>query len=136
MFWKKQKTIKVAIVPVSVIFELIQSLLDIDAPVLNLKISYNDNIYRIGIASDYNKRKNVFFDTVFFVSDDCKRPWESGLNYDTFDELKRSAKLSGMLLADIKDEITILEDEDCGCPSNVTQLEPYTVEVDKINYAK
>ena len=131
MFWKKkQKTKKVAIVPVSVVFALMQDLIDIDAPVLNLKISYNDKIYRIGIASDYDRRKNVFFDTVFFVGDDCKRPWENSLNFNTLDEFKISAKLSEILLSDIKDEITILEDEDAGCPDNVTQLRPYIVEVE------
>ena len=131
MFWKKkQKTKKVAIVPVSVIFTLMQDILDINAPVLNLKISYNNKIYRIGIASDYDRRKNIFFDTVFFVGDDCKLPWENGWTCNTFDEFKRSAKLSEILLVDIKDEITILEDEDCGCPSNVTQLRPYIVEVE------
>ena len=132
MFGKrKQKAKKVAIVPVSVIFTLIQDLLDIDAPVLNLKISYHDKIYRLGIASDYDRRKNVFFDTVFFLSEDCKRPWESGLSYNTLDEFKRSAKLSGIFLADIKDEIRILEDEDIGCPSNITMLKPFIVEVEK-----
>lgn len=133
MFWKgKKKAKKVAIVPVSVIFALIQDLLDINAPTLNLKISYNDKIYRLGIASDYDERKNIYFDTVFFVGDDCKRPWESGMTYETFDSFKTFAKLSGKVLADIKDEIMIIEDADIGCPSYITMLEPYVVEVESI----
>jgi len=128
---KKQKTKKVAIVPVSVIFTLMQELLAIDASVLNLKISYGDKVFRLGIASDYDRLKKRFFDTVFFLSDDCKLPWESGVNYDTLDEFKRFAKLDESLLADIEDGITVLEDEDCGCPSNVTQLRPYIVEVER-----
>ena len=71
---KGKKVKKVALVPVPVILTLMQNLLDINAPGLNLKISYNDKIYRLGMASDYDRRKGVFFDTVFFVSDDCKRP--------------------------------------------------------------
>jgi hypothetical protein len=82
------------------------------------------------MASDYDRRKGVFFDTVFFVSDDCKRPWETGLNFNTFDEFKKSAKLGETPLVDIKDEITVLEDADTGCPSGITQLRPYIVEVE------
>ena len=131
MFWKKKpKTKKVAIVPVSVIFALMQDLLAIEAPVLNLKISYRDKEYRLGIASDYDRRKNVFFDTVFFLGDDCGLPWATGSSYDTFEEFKRSASLNEMRLAEIKDEIIILEDADCGCPGNVTQLRPYIVELE------
>ncbi|MCL2633445.1 MAG: hypothetical protein FWD34_02905 [Oscillospiraceae bacterium] len=127
MFWKKRQK-KVAIVPVSVIFAHIKELMDINAPVLNLKIKYSDKIYRLGIASDFNRSTGEFFDTVFFIGDDCKRPWDNGWNCDTFDEFKQSAKLGDVLLKDINGEITVLEDEDAGCPSNITMFKPYIVE--------
>jgi hypothetical protein len=42
MFWKrKPKSKKVAVVPVTVIFALMQELVDIDALGLNLKVWYN-----------------------------------------------------------------------------------------------
>jgi hypothetical protein len=75
--------------------------------------------------------KGVFFDTVFFINDDCKQPWENGWNCGTFDEFKQSAKLGDVLLTDIKGDIIILEDDDIGCPSNILMLEPYIVEVVK-----
>ena len=130
MFWKRKKVKKVAIVPISIVFALMQESMDIDAPVMNLKISYHDKIYRIGIASDYDHRRG-FFDTVFFVADDCKRPWEKGLCYDTLHQFQASGKLGEIPFTDIKDEITILEDEDVGCPSGITMLIPYIVEVTK-----
>jgi|GEM_PF-3007577 len=129
--FKRKKTKKVAVVPVSIIFTLMQDMLDINAPVLDLKISFNDKMYRMGIASDYNAIKNVFFDTVFFVGDDCKRPWESGANYDTLDDFKKHANLGGILLADITDKITIIKEKGAGCPSSITQLMPYIVEKER-----
>jgi hypothetical protein len=104
---------------------------EIDAPVLNLKIQYKDEIYRLGIASDFDQKKGGFFDTVFFVAGDVKKPWDNGLNYRTLDDFWQAARLGDVFMADIKDDITILEEEDVGCPSNITMLIPYIVEVEK-----
>lgn len=80
-----------------------------------LVIVYHEEIYKIGIASDYNKKLGKFFDTVFYINDKEYKSWEQ---FETF------AEIGGVRITEIYDPVEVVEADE-GDPANLTIFKNY-----------
>lgn len=84
---------------IPVIMTLMQEIIDIDAGGIELIILFENEKHKVGMSSDYN-RKRGFFDPVFFLDEQ---------EFDTFEKFKSQAALEGMLFADIDGVVEVIE---------------------------
>ena len=87
------------------IIELFKECLEIDAPISELVIEYNEQKHDIGITADCSKERG-FFDIDFYLDEQ---------HFLTLDELCTNARIDGVLFAGM-DIIKVLEDKEIGNP--------------------
>ena len=85
---------------------------DDEAPGIDLIIKYNDIIYKIGISSDYSRRRG-FFDKVYYINDK---------EYKIYQELKRATDIDYTPFELLPGTIYIIADELFGNPRSYTLL--------------
>ena len=86
--------------------------LKIDAPEASFEIEYENQVYPLGISSDYTSQ-NGFFDTKIYLDTQ---------EFDTLEDFCRNARLQNQLFMSLE-TVTILRDLDYGDPRNNTLLE-------------
>ncbi len=85
---------------------------DDEAPGIDLIIKYNNIIYKIGISSDY-ERKRGFFDKVYYIND---------REYKMYQEFKRATDIENTPFEELLETIHIIADELLGDPRSYTLL--------------
>ena len=94
------------------IIELFKECLEIDAPISELVIQYNEQKHDIGITADCSKERG-FFDIDFYLDEQ---------HFSNLDELRANGMIDGVRFVDI-DTIKVLEDKESGNPRNNFLLE-------------
>jgi len=94
------------------IIDFFQECLKIDAPDVSLEIEYENQIYALGISSNYTNQ-NGFFDTKIYLGEQI---------FDTIEDFCNGAKLQNQLFMNFQ-TIKILRDLDYGDPRNNILLE-------------
>lgn len=87
------------------IIDLFKQGLEIDAPICELIIEYNEQKHEIGMSADYSRERG-FFDIDFYLDEQ---------HFSTLDELCENARIDGVRFVDI-DIIKVLEDKEIGNP--------------------
>lgn len=82
------------------LLDLFQQGLDMDAPVVNLVVEYAGMPHKLGMTSDYNRRRG-FFDTVYYFDSQT---------FPTMEELTAQVPIFRM------STVLVLKDEDVGDP--------------------
>ncbi len=90
------------------IFEIIKQYVSIDAPLLTLNIEIYDKPHKIGVTSDYDSRKKISFDIEYYLD---------GQVFKTFDEFRESARVDGVLFANLE-TVSITCSDELGNPRN------------------
>ncbi len=80
------------------IIDIIKQGLEIDAPISELIIEYNEQKHEIGVSADYSKERG-FFDIDFYLDEQ---------HFLTLDELCENARIDDVRFVDI-DTIKVLE---------------------------
>ena len=120
MFFKKREKVKKRVVcPISVIVEIIQETIDIDAGMSEFVFLFEGKEHKVGFTSDYSKKRG-FFDPLFYFNKQ---------EFDTFEKFMTQAVLGGRLFAQRTDDIEVI-DADNGHAKFpwYTKLEDYVVE--------
>lgn len=119
MFFKKREKIKKKVVcPISVIIDIMQETIDIDAGMSEFVIIDNGEKHKVGFTSDYTRSRG-FFDPVFYLDNQ---------EFDDFQKFKTQAVLNGEIFAKRTDSVEIT-DADNGAAKFpwYTALEKYVV---------
>ena len=119
MFFKKKGEIrKKVICPISVIIQIIQDTIDIDAGMSEFVIIFEGKEHKVGFTSDYSRSRG-FFDALFYLDEQ---------EFDNFQAFKTQAVLEGEIFAQRTDDVEII-DADNGAVKFpwYTELEKYVV---------
>ena len=99
LFKKKEKIKKRVVCPISVIIELMQETIDIDAGSSEFVIIFEGKEHKVGFTSDYN-REQGFFDPLFYLDEQ---------EFVTFEDFKSQAVLAGQLFAGRIDDVEVVD---------------------------
>ncbi len=97
MLFKKKAKGRV-ICPISIIIEIIQDTIDIDAGMSEFTFLFESEEHNVGLTSDYN-RSQGFFDPRFYLDEQ---------QFKDFETFKSQAVLNGQLFAQRTDNIEII----------------------------
>ena len=90
------------------IVEIIKQYVSIGAPLLTLNIEIYGKPHKIGVTSDYDSRKKISFDIEYYLD---------GQVFKTFDEFRESARVDGVLFANLE-TVSITSSDELGNPRN------------------
>lgn len=82
-----------------------------DAPLEDLTVEINGKPHHVGISSDYDKGR--FFDTYFFLDDQC---------FKTLEGFVKKASVDGVLFSELETIKILSENLDSGDPRNSVLL--------------
>ncbi|WP_148408702.1 hypothetical protein [Murimonas intestini] len=119
MFFKKKDGIRKRVIcPISVIIQIIQDTIDIDAGMSEFVINFEGKEHKVGFTSDFSRSRG-FFDPMFYLDEQ---------EFDNFQAFKTEAVLEGEIFAQRTDDVEII-DADNGTVKFpwYTELEKYVV---------
>lgn len=93
------------------IIDLFRQDVFIDAPLEDLTVEINGKPHHVGISSDYDKGR--FFDTYFFLDDQC---------FKTLEGFVKKASVDGVLFSELETIKILRENLDSGDPRNSVLL--------------
>lgn len=93
------------------IIDLFKQDIATNAPLEDLTVEINGKPHQVGISSDYDK--GVFFDTYFFLDDQCFKTLEGFVN---------KASVDGVLFSELETIKILRENLDSGDPRNSVLL--------------
>lgn len=93
------------------IIDLFRQDVTIDAPLEDLTVEINGKPHHVGISSDYDKER--FFDTYFFLDDQC---------FKTLEGFVKKASVDGVLFSELETIKILNENLDSGDPRNSVLL--------------
>lgn len=94
------------------IIDLFKQDIATDAPLEDLTVEIDGNPHHVGISSDYDRRKG-FFDTYFFLDDQCFR---------TLEGFAAKASVDGALFSEMETVTVLRENLYSGDPRNSVLL--------------
>jgi hypothetical protein len=68
--------------------------------VIEFVVSYYGETYWIGVASDFDRSTQEFFDTVFYINNQ---------EFRSFEEFKSRAVIGGRLLFEVKEKLCVID---------------------------
>lgn len=93
------------------IIDLFRQDISTDAPLEDLTVEINGKPHHVGISSDYDKGR--FFDTYFFLDDQC---------FKTLEGFVKKASVDGVLFSELETIKILRENLDSGDPRNSVLL--------------
>jgi len=99
LFKKRAKEKKRVVCPISIIVQLIQETMDIDAGASEFVILFEGKEHKVGVTSDCDYWEG-FFDPLFYLDEQ---------EFDTLEGFKTGAVLDGQLFVQRTDNVEILD---------------------------
>jgi len=99
LFKKRDKNKKRVVCPITMILELMQETIDIDAGSCEFVILFEGREHKVGFSSDYNRQQG-FFDPLFYLDEQ---------EFDNFESFKSQAVLNEQIFALRTDNVEIIE---------------------------
>lgn len=93
------------------IIDLFKQDIAIGAPLEDLTVEINGKPHNVGISSDYDKGR--FFDTYFFLDDQC---------FKTLEGFVKKASVDSVLFSELETVKVLRENLNCGDPRNSVLL--------------